>query len=100
MRCPKCSHNTFTKKWGTCTAEGCSLNNSVARDTAAGRLMAEAGDRAIDACLERAVVMAAEAVPVIQAEIKRDISGTRGRPRKWASETERKRAQRAKVASQ
>lgn len=31
MRCPKCSHDTYSKKWGTCTAEGCALNHSVWR---------------------------------------------------------------------
>lgn len=73
MKCPKCPHDTFSKKWNSCTAEGCSLNHSVTRTAV---------------------------VPVIQTTamaIKRDT--TRGRPRKWASETERKRAQRAKVTA-
>ena len=29
MNCPKCGHDTYSKKWGSCTALGCSLNHSV-----------------------------------------------------------------------
>lgn len=74
MRCPKCSRDTYSKKWGTCTAEGCLLNHSVTRQVL---------------------------VPVIQIAKanKRDTIVTRGRPRKWANETERKRAQRAKATA-
>jgi hypothetical protein len=29
MKCPKCSRDTYSKKWNSCTSFGCSLNHSV-----------------------------------------------------------------------
>ncbi len=32
LRCPKCKCKTYNQKYGTCTADGCSLNTEVKRD--------------------------------------------------------------------
>lgn len=80
MNCPKCGCDTYSKKWGSCTALGCSLNHSVI-DTAP-------------------VPVTRVTKPVTPRKVKPVTQGKRGPAATYASPAEKQRAYRERRKAQ